>query len=233
MAEHFVLSFFLYIFDKKVKHIFHMRRFLLFLFSLMAMTCANAQYYHYGGRTGMRPVMLPSIRSVRQTTIVVVKNERHQCQHQVSNRCSNCGAVYGEEYSPQYQGSYNAQEYQPYNEGNVQQEETCVGWTINFDIGSFSIATNNDAHTNILNIVNYAKKYPNAIFNVYGYADANTGGPQTNMRLAEKRCDLICSILINGYNIEPSRINKKAYGSNEQIYRKNKYNRCVYVESFK
>lgn len=205
-----------------------MRKITLLLILSMIVVCASAQYYHYGGRTAMRPVMLPSVRSVRHTTIVVVKRENMNCHSTPTCQCQGYSNECGN--SCQRQNQRNCGQC----EGEEQRGfETCVGWTINFDIGSFSIATNVDAHTNIINIVNYAKKYPNSIFNVYGYADANTGSQQANMRLAEKRCDLICSILVNGYNIDPSRINKKSYGSDEQIYRKNNYNRCVYVESFK
>lgn len=212
-----------------------MKRFLSVIILTLCVICTKAQPYYYygGGRTGVRPVM---VQSVRRRTVTIV---RHNCSPNrvyETNRCRNCGAeLYNEDYgNAAYQGAYTEQS-EPcyYDEGSYQQEETCVGWTINFDINSYSIATNVDAHTNIMNVVDYAKRYPHATFNIYGYADAQTGNPTYNRNLAQKRLDLICSILINGYNIESSRINPIAYGSDQQRYRKNKYNRCVFIESFK
>ena len=212
-----------------------MKRFLSIIILTLCVTCVFAQRYYY--YSVPRPVVRPVVvKSVRRRTVTVV---RHTCvpnRVYEAHRCQNCGAeLYGEDYdNASYQGAYTEQPEQCYyDEGSYQQEETCVGWTINFDINSFSIATNVDAHTNIMNVVDYAKRYPHATFNIYGYADAQTGNPTYNRNLAQKRLDLICSILINGYNISPSRINPIAYGSDQQRYRKNNYNRCVYIESIK
>lgn len=115
----------------------------------------------------------------------------------------------------------------------VQQTPTYTAWTINFAINSFSIITNNDANTNLMNIRDYAYRYPNSTITLYGYADAQTGNPVLNRNLSKNRCITIFNKLVNEYGIDQGRIRIVANGSDSQRYTVNNYNRCVIIEMIK
>ena len=120
-----------------------------------------------------------------------------------------------------------------YDDDMYMQTPTYTAWTINFQINSFSIITNNDAHTNLMNVSDYAYRYPNSTITLYGYADAQTGNPELNKRLSRNRCITVYNKLVTEYGIDQNRIRIVANGSDSQRYTVNNYNRCVIIEMVK
>ena len=202
-----------------------MRRILLMLLLCMLSIVANAQFFcGYQQRVSVR------------VRVRYVEREPPRCEcychhhHYQQERC--CG-YYCE---PQPEQQCYREEYTERQPERVvyRNEETVVGWTIGFKLDSFEIDYNNtDANTNIMNIVEFLNRYPNATIHLYGYADRNTGNSQYNMRLSENRCMTILNKLVNGYGIAYNRIQFTARGSDEQKYSVNNYNRCVYVKAIK
>lgn len=115
----------------------------------------------------------------------------------------------------------------------VQQSPVYTAWTINFERNSYSIITNNDAHTNLMNVRDYVYRYPNSKITLYGYADVQTGNPVLNMNLSKNRCITVYNRLVNEYGISPTKIEIIANGSNSQRYSVNNFNRCVIIEMVK
>lgn len=79
------------------------------------------------------------------------------------------------------------------------------------------------------NIVEYLKQNPSARIRLDGYADKATGKAKTNLMLSIRRTDSVRNILIERYNIDPSRIEAQGIGSNAQPYENNNLNRVVIV----
>lgn len=79
------------------------------------------------------------------------------------------------------------------------------------------------------NIVEYLKQNPSARIRLDGYADKATGKSKTNLMLSIRRTDSVRNILIERYNVAPSRIEAQGIGSNAQPYENNKLNRVVIV----
>ena len=79
------------------------------------------------------------------------------------------------------------------------------------------------------NIVEYLKQNPSARIRLDGYADKATGKAKTNLMLSIRRTDSVRNILIERYNIAPSRIEAQGIGSNAQPYENNNLNRVVIV----
>ena len=79
------------------------------------------------------------------------------------------------------------------------------------------------------NIVEYLKQNPSARILLDGYADKATGKAKTNLMLSIRRTDSVRNILIERYDIAPSRIEAQGIGSNAQPYENNNLNRVVIV----
>ncbi len=79
------------------------------------------------------------------------------------------------------------------------------------------------------NIVEYLKQHPSARIRLDGYADKATGNARTNLMLSIRRTDSVRNILIERYDIAPSRIDAQGIGCNAQPYEKNEHNRVVIV----
>ena len=79
------------------------------------------------------------------------------------------------------------------------------------------------------NIVEYLKQHPSARIRLDGYADKATGKARTNLMLSIRRTDSVRNILIERYDIAPSRIDAQGIGCNAQPYEKNEHNRVVIV----
>lgn len=79
------------------------------------------------------------------------------------------------------------------------------------------------------NIVEYLKQNPSARIRLDGYADKATGKAKTNLMLSIRRTDSVRNILIERYNVAPSRIEAQGIGSNAQPYENNNLNRIVIV----
>ena len=96
---------------------------------------------------------------------------------------------------------------------------------VRFKIGSAVVSPME--MVNIYNVAEYLKANPDTKLYVDGYADKNTGSNGYNMKLSERRCDAVVKILTEEYGIDANRLEKKAFGCDEQPYDTNNWNRIV------
>lgn len=85
--------------------------------------------------------------------------------------------------------------------------------------------------TTFANIVDYLKRNPKARIRLDGYADKATGNSRTNLLLSVRRTDMVRNILIEKYDIKPSRIEAQGIGCDSQPYEVNEQNRVVVVQA--
>ncbi|HZJ80832.1 MAG TPA: OmpA family protein, partial [Dysgonamonadaceae bacterium] len=79
----------------------------------------------------------------------------------------------------------------------------------------------------VYNTAEYMKSNPNATVEIVAYADRQTGTPDYNMKLSERRAKAVADALTSQYNIDSSRINLDWKGDTEQPYAENDWNRVA------
>ena len=79
----------------------------------------------------------------------------------------------------------------------------------------------------VYNTAEYMKSNPNATVEIVAYADRQTGTPDYNMKLSERRAKAVADALTSQYNIDSSRINIDWKGDTEQPYAENDWNRVA------
>ena len=79
----------------------------------------------------------------------------------------------------------------------------------------------------IYNTAEYMKANSDATVKVVAYADRQTGNPDYNMALSERRAKAVADALINEYGIDSSRISVDWKGDTEQPYAENDWNRVA------
>ncbi len=79
----------------------------------------------------------------------------------------------------------------------------------------------------IYNTAEYMKENTDAKVRVVAYADRQTGNPDYNMALSERRAKAVADALINEYGIDSSRISVDWKGDTEQPYAENDWNRVA------
>lgn len=79
----------------------------------------------------------------------------------------------------------------------------------------------------VYNTAEYLKTNPNAKVNIVAYADRQTGTPDYNMALSERRAKAVADALINDHGIDSSRISVDWKGDTEQPYAENDWNRVA------
>ncbi len=77
------------------------------------------------------------------------------------------------------------------------------------------------------NTAEYMKANPDAKVNIVAYADAQTGTPEYNFALSEKRARAVADALTNDYGINSDRIAIDWKGDTEQPYAENDWNRVA------
>ncbi len=80
---------------------------------------------------------------------------------------------------------------------------------------------------NIYNVAEYLKANPEVNLSIEGYADKDTGTSAYNMKLSERRAAAVAKVLTDEYGISASRLTQKYYGSDQQPYNTNNWNRIV------
>lgn len=73
----------------------------------------------------------------------------------------------------------------------------------------------------------YLNDYPNARVVVTGYADRQTGTPDYNMRLSERRAKAVSNVLVSKHHISQNRISINWEGDRIQPFEVNDWNRVV------
>ncbi len=71
------------------------------------------------------------------------------------------------------------------------------------------------------------KANENAKVNIVAYADKQTGTPEYNFALSERRARAVADALINEYGISSDRISIDWKGDTEQPYAENDWNRVA------
>ena len=79
----------------------------------------------------------------------------------------------------------------------------------------------------VYNTAEYMKSNPNATVEIVAYADKQTGTPDYNMKLSERRAKAVADALTSQYNIDSSRINIDWKGDTIQPYDENDWNRVA------
>jgi len=97
--------------------------------------------------------------------------------------------------------------------------------TVRFTINSARIR--NDEKVNVYNIAQWMKSNPEQNVAIAGYADANTGTSEYNLKLSKRRAQAVYDMLVNEYGINADRLTISAEGSNVQPYDINNWNRIV------
>ncbi len=83
---------------------------------------------------------------------------------------------------------------------------------------------------NIRNIAEYAKNNTETI-TLVGYADRQTGTPDYNYKLSERRAEAVKKILVEKYGILADRIKASWEGDRQQPYAENVWNRIVIMNA--
>ena len=79
----------------------------------------------------------------------------------------------------------------------------------------------------VYNTAEYLKSNPNATVQIVAYADRQTGTPDYNMKLSERRAKAVADALTSQYQIDSSRISLEWKGDTEQPYAENDWNRVA------
>lgn len=104
---------------------------------------------------------------------------------------------------------------------------TSTPLTVRFSADSYEISE--DQKANIENLALFLKDNPEMVVSVIGYADAETGTPEYNQDLSEKRAEAVVDVLVDKYGINPEQLNVSAEGDKVQQYETNSWNRAVLV----
>lgn len=104
---------------------------------------------------------------------------------------------------------------------------TSTPMTIRFTADSYEIADEQKA--NIENLALFLKDNPEMVVSVIGYADKNTGTPDYNQELSEKRAEAVKDLLVNKYGVSSKQLNVSAEGDKVQQYETNNWNRAVLI----
>lgn len=97
--------------------------------------------------------------------------------------------------------------------------------TVRFAINSATIVPAEEV--NVYNMAEWLKANPNEKVTIVGYADRDTGTPEYNMQLSERRANAVADALVNQYGIDRDRLTIRFDGSATQPYATNDWNRIV------
>lgn len=96
---------------------------------------------------------------------------------------------------------------------------------VRFAINSDKIT--NEEMVNVYNVAEWLKANPEATITLCGYADKDTGTATYNMDLSNRRAEAVKAALVSQYGIDSKRVSTKAFGSDQQPYSTNNWNRIV------
>ena len=74
------------------------------------------------------------------------------------------------------------------------------------------------------------KQFPEKNFVIFASADKETGTPEYNMELSQKRGEAVYKVLVDKYGIDPSQLKIDAVGSSQQKFNGAQLNRVVVIE---
>lgn len=97
-----------------------------------------------------------------------------------------------------------------------------------FEIGKADI-TKKDM-VNIGYIAEMLKKFPDKRYVLFASADKQTGTPEFNMQLSQKRGEAVYNVLVEQFGVNPDQLRIQAVGSSEQMFDGAQLNRVVIFE---
>ncbi len=105
------------------------------------------------------------------------------------------------------------------------EENVYVPNVVFFRIDSYKI--DKGQQISVYNTAEYLKANPSATVKIVAYADKQTGTPNYNMALSEKRAKAVANALTSEYGIDSSRVSVDWKGDTEQPYAENDWNRVA------
>ena len=107
----------------------------------------------------------------------------------------------------------------------VAAESVYVPNVVFFRINSSTI--DRQQQISVYNTAEYLKSNPSATVKIVAYADRQTGNPDYNMKLSERRAKAVADALTSQYQIDSNRISLDWKGDTEQPYTENDWNRVA------
>ena len=101
--------------------------------------------------------------------------------------------------------------------------------TVRFTLNSAKIS--NEQMVNVYNMAQWLNENQDATITICGYADDETGSPEYNMQLSERRAQAVYDALVKTYGVDAGRLTIQAFGSKTQPYDTNNWNRIVIFEN--
>lgn len=95
-----------------------------------------------------------------------------------------------------------------------QPDRLCMSLVLDFDSGKADIKP--QYRNEISKVADYMKQYPSTTALIEGHTD-NTGSPEANMKLSQKRAENVVNYLVENFGIDRSRLAAKGYGSTMRI----------------
>ena len=103
----------------------------------------------------------------------------------------------------------------------------CPKITLWFECDNYMVG-NNYHRVNLINILDFYKAHPSALFRITGYA-SRCGNYQYNLQLSAKRAHAVKNYLVS-MGVCESNFDVKVMGTNDPQYVDDKLNQCVVVE---
>ena len=97
-----------------------------------------------------------------------------------------------------------------------------------FEIGKATL--NDKAMVNIGYVADMLKQFPDKRYVLYASADKETGTPEFNMELSQKRGEAVMNAMVEKFGVNPEQLRIVAVGSQEQKFDKAQLNRVVVIE---
>lgn len=98
-----------------------------------------------------------------------------------------------------------------------------------FDI---RVTENREASNVAAEVANFMKTHEDAVINIIGYADRQTGNAALNVNYARERAENFRNELIGRYGVDPKRVSIDSKGDHVQPFRENSRNRCVIIDGY-
>lgn len=98
--------------------------------------------------------------------------------------------------------------------------------TVSFIIDKYNIT--DLQKDNVKAAAKYLEDHPDVNLIITGYADVQTAYPAYNLRLSKRRAEAVYNMMVDEFNVDPSRIRVDYKGDTIQPYqKKNEWNRVV------
>ena len=89
---------------------------------------------------------------------------------------------------------------------------------------------NDKAMVNIGYVADVLKQFPGKKYVLYASADKETGTPEFNMQLSQKRGEAVYNAMVEKFGVNPEQLRIMAVGSQEQKFDNAQLNRVVVIE---